>query len=190
MIIRAVHYGHRGCATPTSRSLRLRGVRLSRHHQCPRGAQQQRRVPELGIGDDVSLAANALNDGMDGLYPVLNNYVDGEALSRLIARLGSGGTWLLYRLLTPRKAQIAATQLSLNPTMGAEALPGLTTGVHGSAHGCGHGREISSGVEDVVKGDLHRLSNPTSGFTTIAFNSRHRSARCTQWMAASYVGAH
>ena len=77
---------------------------------------------------------------------------------------------------TAQGTNIAATQLSLNPTMGAEeALPwidiiqGYTAPRMAVAMGL---TEISSGVEDVVKGETFPVyPNPTSGYPTIAFNA-------------------
>jgi hypothetical protein len=76
---------------------------------------------------------------------------------------------------TAQGTDIAATQLMMNPTMGPdEALPwidiiqGYTAPRMAVAMGLA---EISSGVEDVVKGETFTVyPNPTSGFTTIAFN--------------------
>tara|TARA_B100001057_G_scaffold500625_2_gene616727 strand:+ start:3858 stop:5525 length:1668 start_codon:yes stop_codon:yes gene_type:complete len=131
----------------------------------------------LELADDISVAANALNDGMDGLYPVLNNYVDGEPSEPFDS---SPWQWwdvaITQAVDTANGTNIAATQLSLNPTMGPdEALPwidiiqGYTAPRMAAALGL---TETSSGVEDVVNGETFTVyPNPTNGFTTIAFSS-------------------
>lgn len=129
----------------------------------------------LELADDVSLAANAINDGMDGLYPVLNNYVDGAPSEPF-----DSSPWQWWDVATVQAVDsaqgtsIAATQLTLNPTMGPdEALPwidiiqGYTAPRMAVAMGL---TESASNVTDVVKGDTFTVfPNPTSGFTTIAF---------------------
>ena len=130
----------------------------------------------LELADDISVAANALNDGMDGLYPVLNNYVDGAPSEPFDS---SPWQWwdvaITQAVDSANGTNITATQLSLNPTMGPdEALPwidviqGYTAPRMAAALGL---TESSSGVEDVVKGETFTVyPNPTRGYTTIAFN--------------------
>ena len=130
----------------------------------------------MELADDVSLAANALNDGMDGLYPVLNNYVDGTPSEPFDS---SPWQWwdvaVVQAVDSAQGTSIAGTQLMMNPTMGPdEALPwidiiqGYTAPRMAVALGL---TETSSGVENVVKGETFTVyPNPTSGFTTIAFS--------------------
>ena len=69
----------------------------------------------LGLPDPAS----ENNNGWDGLYPVLNNYVDGVPTEPFD---GAPWEWWDYDFWSSIDPTLAATQLSLNPTMGpAEA---------------------------------------------------------------------
>ncbi len=77
---------------------------------------------EIGLVDP---AAALGNNGWDGLYPVMNNYVDG-----MPSEPYDGSPWQWWDVATTQMVDeangtsIAATQLTLNPTMGPEeALP-------------------------------------------------------------------
>ena len=60
-----------------------------------------------------------LNNGWDGLYPVQNNYVNGVPTEPFD---GSPWAWWDYDAVAAIDPELAATQLTLNPTMGpAEA---------------------------------------------------------------------
>ena len=73
------------------------------------------------LSDALSLQALEINDGMDGLYPVLNNYVDGAPTEPY-----DSSPWQWWDVATTQavdsanSSNIAATQLGLNPTMGVE----------------------------------------------------------------------
>jgi hypothetical protein len=73
---------------------------------------------EIGL-DDPAVAFG--NEGMDGLFPVLNNYVDGAPSEPFDS---SPWQWWNYDEVAAVDAMfgtnVAATQLSLNPTMGQE----------------------------------------------------------------------
>ena len=77
---------------------------------------------EIGLPDP---AAAFGNQGWDGLVPRARTTTSMSScrLSHLTVRHGSGGTWLPPKLWTTANGTtIAATQLTLNPTMGpAEA---------------------------------------------------------------------
>jgi hypothetical protein len=157
----------------------------------------------LELADDVSLAANAINDGMDGLYPVLNNYVDGAP-----SEPSDSSPWQWWDVAITQAVDsangtnIAGTQLSLNPTMGpGEALPwidiiqGYTAPRMAVAMGL---TESASNVADVVKGETFTVfPNPTSGYTTIAFNESASSCSLytmggrlvREWPLAGVVGS-
>jgi hypothetical protein len=77
---------------------------------------------EIGLVDP---AAALGNNGWDGLYPVMNNYEDGAPTEPF-----DGSPWQWWDVATTQMVDeangtsIAATQLTLNPTMGPEeALP-------------------------------------------------------------------
>jgi acetyl esterase/lipase len=77
---------------------------------------------EIGLVDP---AAALGNNGWDGLYPVMNNYVDGAPSEPF-----DGSPWQWWDVATTQMVDeangtnIAATQLTLNPTMGPEeAMP-------------------------------------------------------------------
>jgi len=73
---------------------------------------------EIGLADP---AAAFGNNGWDGLYPVLNNYVDGEPTEPF-----DGAPWQWWNVEVTQAVDaangtnIAATQLTLNPTMGPD----------------------------------------------------------------------
>ncbi|MDG2208901.1 MAG: alpha/beta hydrolase fold domain-containing protein [Flavobacteriales bacterium] len=73
------------------------------------------------LSDDLSLQALEINDGMDGLFPVLNNYIDGVPSEPY-----DSSPWQWWDVATTQavdsanNSSIAGTQLSLNPTMGPE----------------------------------------------------------------------
>ena len=74
----------------------------------------------LGLTDAFSAQANANgNQGMDGLYPVLNDYVAGSATQPF-----DGAPWQWWDVATTEMVDaansttIAQTQLTLNPNMG------------------------------------------------------------------------
>jgi len=73
------------------------------------------------LSDPLSLQALEINDGMDGLYPVLNNYVDGAPTEPF-----DSSPWQWWDVATTQavdsanSSDIAETQLGLNPTMGVE----------------------------------------------------------------------
>ena len=73
------------------------------------------------LSDELSLQALEINDGMDGLYPVLNNYLDGAPTEPF-----DSSPWQWWDVATTQAvdtangSDIAATQLGLNPTMGVE----------------------------------------------------------------------
>ena len=70
---------------------------------------------EIGLPDPAS----DLNNGWDGLYPVQNNYVNGQPTEPFD---GSPWAWWDYDAVAAIDPEMAATQLTLNPTMGpAEA---------------------------------------------------------------------
>jgi hypothetical protein len=127
----------------------------------------------LNLADDVSLAANEINEGMDGLYPVLNSYVDGVPTEPT-----DSSPWQWWDVAatqmvdTANGSNIAATQLSLNPTMGPdEALPWLDIIQAYTAprmyYALGFG-EVES-VEEAIMNEASFaiFPNPTSGLTTI-----------------------
>ncbi len=68
---------------------------------------------ELGLPDPASQN----NNGWDGLYPVLNNYVNGEPSEPFD---GSPWAWWDYDAVAAIDPELAATQLTLNPTMGPD----------------------------------------------------------------------
>jgi hypothetical protein len=73
---------------------------------------------EIGL-DDPAVALG--NDGMDGLFPILNNYVDGAPSEPFDS---SPWQWWNFDAVSAVDAamgtNIAATQLTLNPTMGPD----------------------------------------------------------------------
>ena len=129
----------------------------------------------LNLSDDLSLAANALNDGMDGLYPVLNNYVDGAPSEPF-----DSSPWQWWDVAVTQAvdsangSNIAGNGLMMNPTMGVEeAMPwldiiqGYTAPRMAASLGL---TESASGVTEAVIADTFTVfPNPTSGLTTIAF---------------------
>jgi len=129
----------------------------------------------LNLADDISLAANALNDGMDGLYPVLNNYVDGAPSEPF-----DSSPWQWWDVAVTQAvdsangSNIAANGLMMNPTMGVEEaspwldiIQGYTAPRMAAALGL---TEPVVGVEEVVESDTFTVyPNPTSGLATIAF---------------------
>jgi acetyl esterase/lipase len=77
------------------------------------------------LSDALSQQALEINDGMDGLYPVLNNYEDGVPTEPF-----DSSPWQWWDVVTTQAVDtangtnIAGTQLTLNPTMGVEeAMP-------------------------------------------------------------------
>jgi hypothetical protein len=127
----------------------------------------------LNLADDVSLAANEINEGMDGLYPVLNSYVDGAPTEPFDSSPWQWWDVAMTQMVdTANGSNIAATQLSLNPTMGPEeALPWMDIIQAYTAprmyHALGFG-EVES-VEEAIANDASFaiFPNPTSGLTTI-----------------------
>lgn len=73
------------------------------------------------LSDDLSLQALAINDGYDGLFPVMNNYVDGAPSEPY-----DSAPWQWWDVVMTQAvdsangSNITATQLSMNPTMGAD----------------------------------------------------------------------
>lgn len=132
----------------------------------------------LNLSDDLSLAANALNDGMDGLYPVLNNYVDGAPSEPF-----DSSPWQWWDVAVTQAvdsangSNIAGNGLMMNPTMGVEeAMPwldiiqGYTAPRMAASLGL---TESASGVTEAVIADTFTVfPNPTSGLTTIAFTEQ------------------
>jgi hypothetical protein len=129
----------------------------------------------LNLADDISLAANALNDGMDGLYPVLNNYVDGAPSEPF-----DSSPWQWWNVAVTQAvdsangSNIAANGLMMNPTMGVEEaspwldiIQGYTAPRMAAALGL---TEPVVGLDEVVEADTFTVyPNPTSGLATIAF---------------------
>lgn len=130
----------------------------------------------LNLSDDISLAANALNDGMDGLYPVLNNYVDGAPSEPF-----DSSPWQWWDVAVTQAvdsangSNIAGNGLMMNPTMGAEeALPwldiiqGYTAPRMAAALGLTEPANQVNEVEDGASFQIY--PNPTNGVTTIVFD--------------------
>lgn len=131
----------------------------------------------LNLSDDLSLAANALNDGLDGLYPVLNNYVDGAPSEPY-----DSSPWQWWDVATTQLVDsangtnITATQLTLNPTMGPEeALPWIDIIQGYTAPRMAAALGLTAPVNNVSEvqpqsGDFAVYPNPTSGLTTVVLS--------------------
>lgn len=127
----------------------------------------------LNLADDVSLQAQAINEGMDGLYPVLNSYVDGAPTEPFDSSPWQWWDVAMTQMVdTANGSNITATQLSLNPTMGPEeAMPWLdiiqayTAPRMLAALGLG----VVENVDEATMADatFNIFPNPTSGLTTI-----------------------
>ena len=127
----------------------------------------------LNLADDVSLAANEINEGMDGLYPVLNSYVDGAPTEPFDSSPWQWWDVAMTQMVdTANGSNIAATQLSLNPTMGPEeALPWMdiiqayTAPRMYAALGFGEVESVEEST--MIEASFAIFPNPTSGLTTI-----------------------
>ena len=131
----------------------------------------------LNLADDVSVAANAINEGMDGLYPVLNSYEDGAPTEPFDSSPWQWWDVAMTQMVdTANGSNIAATQLSLNPTMGPEeALPWLDIIQAYTAPRMVAALGLTE-VENVSETNASEASftifpNPTSGLTTFDLKS-------------------